>query len=178
MGAKSKIPAKSSRFLCSLPGMRAMKKTGADFGAFRGESRLEIRSYAAMFAIVLLFTTPSAEGQIFRFGHCLLGCPVGAPPENHTLVRSIYTLSYNTGTKIADWVAYQVSSGSIGIASSLSRNLVPDDFVSDTLEVGDFFAIEERGLVRAQFVPLRVSQARLSGTKSISPPMQWCAAII
>jgi endonuclease G len=31
---------------------------------------------------------------------------------------------------------------------------VADDFVADTLEIADFFAIQEQGLVRAQYAPL------------------------
>ena len=134
--------------LCSMRG------AGANFGAFPGSPRPEIRGWMAVFALLLLVFTPPLQAQIYKFGHCLLGCPEGAAPDNHILVRSAYTLSFNTTTKSADWVAYQVSSGSIGIASSLSRGLTPDDFVADTLESADFFGIEEQGLVRAQYAPL------------------------
>ena len=131
-----------------------LREPGANFEAFRGSSSPEIRGCVAVFALLLLLFTPPLQAQIYKFGHCLLGCPQGAAPDNHVLVRSIYTLSFNPATKSADWVAYQVTAGSIGIASSLSRALVPDDFVADTLESADFLAIEEQGLVRAQYAPL------------------------
>lgn len=131
-----------------------MKESADKFGTCRGRSRLKIHGCLAAIAAVALLFASQLHAQIYKFGHCLLGCPQGAAPGNHLLVRSIYTLSYNTSTKTADWVAYQVTAGSIGIASSLSRDLVADDFVADTLEMADFFEIQERGLVRAQYAPL------------------------
>lgn len=134
--------------------MRTMKQPAARFGNGRDRSRPKnLGCLMTLTAMALLFTPP-LQSQVYKFGHCLLGCPQGAAPSNHTLVRSIYTLSFNTTTKTADWVAYQVTAGSIGIASSLSRELVADDFVADTLEEADFFAIQEQGLVRAQYAPL------------------------
>lgn len=134
--------------------MRTMSQPAAKFGACRNRARLKIRGCLSVFTMVALFFTPPLQSQIYKFGHCLLGCPQGASSSNHTLVRSIYTLSFNLTTKTADWVAYQVTSESIGIASSLSRELVADEFVADTLETADFFAIQEQGLVRAQYAPL------------------------
>ena len=131
-----------------------MKQPTAEFDIFWDRSRPTMHGWlAALTALALLFASP-VQSQVYKFGHCLLGCPQGAATSNHTLVRSIYTLSFNTTTKTADWVAYQVTAGSIGIASSLSRELVADDFVANTLEMSDFFAIQEQGLVRAQYAPL------------------------
>lgn len=109
---------------------------------------------AVFLACSLLAYTPQAEAQIYHIGHCLFGCPVGADSDNHLIARSIYTLSYNTQTKSADWVAYEISAGSIGVASSLSREPRVDEYVGDTLAGSDFLAAEGSGLVRAQYVPL------------------------
>ncbi len=120
----------------------------------RNRYSVTISSFLGLIACVLLSYTPQVTAQIYRMGHCLYGCPVGVAAENHLIARSIYTLSYNTETKSADWVAYEINSGSIGIASSLSREPLTDDYVADTLEETDFLAGEGTGLVRAQYVPL------------------------
>ena len=101
----------------------------------------------------ILFST-SSGAQNYRIAHCYQGCPLGANADNHLIIRPIYALSYNTERKSADWVAYTVSTGSIGIASSLSRQVIADNFVSDTLEAKDFADSESLGLVRTRYVPL------------------------
>ena len=92
--------------------------------------------------------------QNFKIGHCYKGCPSGGSEQNHLIVRPIYALSFNTQTKSADWVSYKVSPNSIGIASSLSRIPIIDQYVSDTLLEDDFVGSESVGLIRAQYVPL------------------------
>ena len=86
--------------------------------------------------------------------HCYDGCPEGAEDSNHLIVRPTYALSYNTITKSADWVAYKLSPGSIGIASSLSRAAVRDDYVEDILQEVDFLGSEGLGLERSRYVSL------------------------
>ena len=95
-----------------------------------------------------------AHGQTLKIAHCYDGCPVGAEDSNHLIVRPIYALSYDTITKSADWVAYKLSPGSIGIASSLSREAVHDDYVEDTLQEEDFLGLEDLDLERSQYVSL------------------------
>lgn len=58
-------------------------------------------------------TSMANDAELHTF-HCLLGCPIGAPATNDTVVREIYTLSSNDLTKMADWVAYRVSKETIG----------------------------------------------------------------
>ena len=94
-----------------------------------------------------------AQAQIYRFGHCLFGCPEGSS-GNQTLVRSAYTLSYDEGRKSAVWAAYEVTSGSIGIASSLSRDLIEDDWVTEALTTADLTELADQDYVRSQHVPL------------------------
>ena len=112
-------------------------------------------NYLSLFLplMLLLFQT-SSEAAELRIAHCVHGCPVGSSAENHLILRPIYALSYNTRNKVADWAAYRVTSGSIGIASSLSRQALVDDFVEDTLSEADFVDAEAIGLTRAHFVPL------------------------
>ncbi|MDG2336550.1 MAG: DNA/RNA non-specific endonuclease [Gammaproteobacteria bacterium] len=103
---------------------------------------------------MLLVITIRSHAAELRIAHCLYGCPEGGSVENHLILRPIYALSYNTQNKVADWAAYRVTAGSIGIASSLSRQSVKDDFVEETLTELDFLGSQELGLTRAQLVPL------------------------
>lgn len=111
--------------------------------------------FAPISALLLLLALAGpAQAAELRIAHCLYGCPVGSSPENHLILRPIYALSYNTRNKVADWVAYRLTAGSIGIASSLSRQALADDFVEQTLTESDFVNADQVGLTRAQFVPL------------------------
>lgn len=110
-------------------------------------------SGVALFLLLTLSIAPGEAAEL-RIAHCIYGCPVGSSAENHLVLRPIYALSYNTRNKVADWAAYRVTSGSIGIASSLSRQALVDDFIEDTLSEADFVDADAVGLTRAQFVPL------------------------
>ena len=111
-------------------------------------------SRIAALAVLLIASVSQSQAAELRIAHCLYGCPEGSSLENHLILRPIYALSYNTRNKVADWAAYRVTSGSIGIASSLSRAAMIDDFVEETLSAADFINAEEAGLTRAQLVPL------------------------
>jgi endonuclease G, mitochondrial len=111
-------------------------------------------SRIAALAVLLIASLSQSQAAELRIAHCLYGCPAGGSLENHLILRPIYALSYNTRNKVADWAAYRVTSGSIGIASSLSRAVMIDDFVEETLSAADFINAEEAGLTRAQLVPL------------------------
>jgi endonuclease G, mitochondrial len=111
-------------------------------------------SRIAALAVLLIASLSQSQAAELRIAHCLYGCPAGGSSENHLILRPIYALSYNTRNKVADWAAYRVTSGSIGIASSLSRAVMIDDFVEETLSAADFINAEEAGLTRAQLVPL------------------------
>ena len=106
-----------------------------------------------LFTLFAMLQEP-VHGIQYRIGHCLYGCPQGANSANHLILRPIYALSYNTTNKSADWVAYKISAGSIGIATSLSRRPQPDNYVADTLSEADFASAEDAELLRAQFVAL------------------------
>ena len=111
-------------------------------------------SRAAALGVLLIASMFQSQAAELRIAHCLYGCPVGSSSESHLILRPIYALSYNTHNKVADWAAYRVTSGSIGIASSLSRAAIIDDFVEETLSEADFINAEEHGLTRALLVPL------------------------
>lgn len=104
--------------------------------------------------IVIIFLAEGIYAGEYRIAHCFQGCPEGASNENHLIIRPIYALSYNTSTKAADWVSYRITMHSIGIASSLPRQPILDNFVADTLQPSDFEGAAEIGLDRSLFVPL------------------------
>ena len=104
--------------------------------------------------VIALLGLDQSFAQGYNIAHCYQGCPLGAGAENHLIIRPIYTLSYNPDMKSADWAAYRVSAGAIGIASSLSRRPQADQYVENTLRETDFQAGEASGLILAQYVPL------------------------
>jgi len=116
-------------------------------------SRKMKRLYYMAFSLWLLLPQ-YALSQSYKIAHCYGGCPIGGSVENHLIIRPIYALSYNTTNKSADWVSYKVSIESIGIASSLSRTPLLDEYVSETLRAVDFLDAESLGFTRAQYVPL------------------------
>ncbi|MCP5346975.1 MAG: DNA/RNA non-specific endonuclease [Gammaproteobacteria bacterium] len=108
----------------------------------------------AALLLTLLVTRP-ALAETVRFSNCLGGCPLGAPDTNHVIARSIYTLSFNTEKRIADWVTYVVTAESIGVATNLPRLATPDPAVSDTLNPQDFSSNGEGNrLLLDYFTPL------------------------
>jgi endonuclease G len=94
------------------------------------------------------------SAETVRFAHCLGGCPVGAGSNNLVIARAIYTLSFNPDRRIADWVAYEVTAGSIGVATNLPRGPQPDPFVSDTLNPANFASAQDGALELNYFAPL------------------------
>lgn len=75
--------------------------------------------------------------QVSSDGNCLYGCPVGKP-QNTIIEREIYTLSNNAETKFADWVAYHVTTETIGPSKSRNWKADPDLSPEDTLEPDDY----------------------------------------
>lgn len=96
------------------------------------------RIWAAVITAAFVVNAPVLIAMEVRVAHCLSGCPSGASIDNDTIVRAIYALSFNHQKLGADWVAYRVTAGSIGIATNLSRLPLPDPYISTTLEDADF----------------------------------------
>ena len=91
----------------------------------------------------------------YRIAHCLEGCPEGAQKDNQLVARSVYALSYNRGRGAADWLAYRMRPGALGVASSLPRTWIedPDLPIASDIASQDQLA-EARGFIRSRFVPL------------------------
>jgi endonuclease G, mitochondrial len=89
--------------------------------------------------VLMGFTFEDAAAQEIHIVHCLEGsCPTGAPATNDLVVREIFALSSNDQTKFADWVAYRVTSETIGTSADLNRGWETDEFLDEdeTLESG------------------------------------------
>lgn len=114
----------------------------------------------AMALVAGVATARAGDAEIHTF-HCLHGCPMGASATNDLVVREIYTLSSNDRTKFADWVAYRVTSDSIGPSGSRRWQADPWLDWNETLEERDFEgAPAALGIDRGHQAPL----AAFSGT--------------
>lgn len=79
--------------------------------------------------LCILLAVTSATAQTVHISHCLNGCPVGEAENNVTVVHHLFAASINHQSGLADWVAYRVLAGTIGIASLLPRLWAADNLV-------------------------------------------------
>jgi endonuclease G len=96
-----------------------------------------------------------AEGSLPLLSwHCLAGCPTGGGP-GRIIVRRIYTLQNDAGTKVADWVAYAVIKDWIGPTAERHWRADPLLPADATLEPADYTgAYEALHTDRGHQVPL------------------------
>ena len=96
---------------------------------------LHYRHLAA--ALLAASIYPSFSSAEILGVHCPLGCP-SSPPGNQVVVYHLFSLSNNTDTKFADWVAYEVDVRNFGV--SPGRNFTKDPLLnaSVTLEKEDY----------------------------------------
>ena len=87
--------------------------------------KLGRRQIAFCLAIVAILVGKSAAAD-YRISHCVGGCPLGAEDDSQLVVRSSYALSFSSQRASASWIAYRLRAGALGIASSLSREPIPD----------------------------------------------------
>lgn len=94
--------------------------------------------------LIGLALSSAALSQTVHIAHCLAGCPAGAPAANEIVVRHLFAASINFQSGLADWVAYRVLPGSVGVASLLPRTWEVDrllaDPVSTSVESGPRFS--------------------------------------
>ncbi len=106
---------------------------------------------SACFGLLLLAAETLSAAE-YRIGHCLGGCPEGADPENQLVVRSTYAMSFDSERATAVWLAYRMRSGALGIASSLSRELLDDADLG--IEVEALAGVADDSKVRSSLIPL------------------------
>lgn len=90
-----------------------------------------------LFALSLL-AFPAQAQDIHDELHCLKGCPAGAPATNDLVVRDIYILSNDGTTKFATWVAFRITTETIGTTRRRNWKRDPALDPGDTLERSDY----------------------------------------
>lgn len=102
---------------------------------------------ASVLTFVLLFYVASAfaselttENVALIQAQTLYGIPLGTSSDNRLVVRSIYCLSNNPDTKLADWVAYRVDSETMKAGTRTKRTWRADPALpaDETLEPADY----------------------------------------
>ena len=101
-----------------------------------------------------------SSGQSIHISHCFSACPL-VDAKNQVVVRHLYASEINRQTGVADWVAYRILPGTIGIASLLPRYWKADELLPESgrFEVGSStLAIEQPDLSEAQDRDYRVNE--------------------
>ena len=101
------------------------------------------QSWKGFLGAFVLALSGSTMADVLHITHCLEGCPTGARATNDIVARSIYALSFNHQTAVADWVAYRVTAETVGVASILSRVPLEDPVLSHTLAISDYREYED-----------------------------------
>lgn len=121
-------------------------------------------SLAIGVAMVATIPTVPAEAQEIHADLCLYGCPSGSPTTNDLVIRSVYLLSSNDTTKLADWVAYRVTESTIG--ATAERRWKADPWLTDneTLEPSDY---------RGAFYALKTDRGHQAPLASFTSVQDW-----
>ena len=80
--------------------------------------------------LLLVLISSFVTAQTIHISHCLAGCPVSVLPGNEVVVRHLFAGSIEKDSGLAEWVAYRVLSGSVGIASLLPRYWAEDRLIN------------------------------------------------
>jgi endonuclease G, mitochondrial len=140
-------------------------------------------------SIASLLIASLGNAQTVHISHCMAGCPVatsGSSAESEELiVRQLFVASINADTGLADWQAYRVLAGSVGVASLLPRVWFEDSLVRqpaavvDSLEDGPQFIqsvsadAEERNYQLTEITLLSEDQGRLVPMSSFAGTPYW-----
>jgi len=81
-----------------------------------------IRTFLIPWAsLALLAASPAATAGTIHIAHCLKECPPVRAPDSEVVVRHLYAAGIDPATGLAEWEAYRVVPGAIGVASLLPR---------------------------------------------------------
>lgn len=80
-----------------------------------------MKTIHTLWVSVLLICASSALAQTVHISHCLQACPQVSDARNEVVVRHLYAASIMQNSGLAEWVAYRVVPGSVGVASLLDR---------------------------------------------------------
>ncbi|MEX2470319.1 MAG: DNA/RNA non-specific endonuclease [Pseudohongiellaceae bacterium] len=80
-------------------------------------------------SVALLIPAIPVTAETVHIAHCRGACPPAGGPDNEVVVRHLYAASVDSGTGLAQWVAYRVLPGSVGVASLLPRRWEADSLL-------------------------------------------------
>ena len=80
-----------------------------------------MKTIPTLWVSVLLICANAALAQSVHISHCLRACPQVSDARNEVVVRHLYAASIMQNSGLAEWVAYRVVPGSVGVASLLVR---------------------------------------------------------
>jgi len=80
-----------------------------------------MKTIPTLWVSVLLICTNAALAQSVHISHCQRACPQVSDARNEVVVRHLYAASIMQNSGLAEWVAYRVVPGSVGVASLLER---------------------------------------------------------
>lgn len=83
--------------------------------------------------VSLTFIIWKGYGQTIHISHCMASCPQGSVTNTEIVVHHLYAAEINNSNGLADWVAYRVLKGSIGIASLLPRWWQQDELLPQSI---------------------------------------------
>jgi len=94
--------------------------------------------WASYFSLLVAAT---ASAQTVHISHCMAGCPVVAGDSSvdngELIIRQLFAASINAESGLADWQAYRVLAGSVGVASLLPRVWFEDFLVSQAAQLAE-----------------------------------------
>lgn len=80
-----------------------------------------MKTTLTLWASALLLCANVSTAQTVHISHCLQACPQVSDARNEVVVRHLYAASIMQNSGLAEWVAYKVLPGSVGVASLLER---------------------------------------------------------
>ncbi len=147
------------------------------------------KSFIRWASLCSLLVSTAAAGQTVHISHCMAGCPVvtdGLPIDDSELVvRQLFAASINGESGLADWQAYRVLAGSVGVASLLPRVWYEDPLVSAAATVAEAIDdapqfvqsvssdAEERNYQLSEITLLSRDQGRLVPMSSFAGTPYW-----
>lgn len=83
----------------------------------------------------LALTVVTSNAETVHIAHCQQVCPEQSDTANELVVRHLYAASINPEWGLAEWVAYRVVDGGVGIASLLPRYWEPDALMRSSIDI-------------------------------------------
>lgn len=116
---------------------------------------------AGLVGLLLMLSASSHAAERVHIAHCAQVCPQ-APSAREIVVHHLYAAAIDPGSGLAEWVAYRVSGGSVGVASLLPRAWQADPLLEEVPEelaaAGEDVTFVQPDLSNAQDREYRVNE--------------------